>query len=148
MPLPILAALLMLVSAPAADDVMPEDKAKLQGSWTFTRIEQDGETIGAETIADFVLVFEGDKYFLKQGERVAEEGTFALHPEQSPRQIDFKILKGRDAGQRQLGLYKFEGETLRLAAARPGESDRPRSFETEGDDAPWSSSSLKKQSSE
>lgn len=142
----LLCALVLLAPPAFDDDPMPLDKAKIQGAWTITEVEEDGETIPAEALADQVLEFEGDKYFVKVSDEVVESGTFTIRPEKSPRELDLKIQKGDDAGKVQLGLYKFDGERLKLALARPGEKQRPTIFETKGEGAALLSSTLKKKS--
>jgi uncharacterized protein (TIGR03067 family) len=147
MRLVLVSALLVLCPAiPAADDRTAEDKARLQGTWDITRAEEDGEAVPDDALDDQVLVFEGDKYFVKVGDEVVEEGTYVIRAEESPREIDLKIVKGDDAGSLQLGLYKFDGENLQLALGRAGSKDRPKVFKTQGDGAARLTSTLKKAS--
>jgi uncharacterized protein (TIGR03067 family) len=142
----ILCALLALSPALAIDDSDLEDKARLQGTWKVVRVEEDGEAIPADALADQVLVFEGDKYFVKVEDEVVEEGTFVLRSDTSPRQIDLKIVKGDDAGSTQLGLYKFDGEKLVAAFARAGAKERPGQFKTAGEGAAALATTLERRS--
>ena len=135
-----------VVAAAAADD--PPEKAerdKIKGTWTFTLQEQGDTKTPIETVKDWRLIFNPEGYILKIGERVAEEGSYTLDPAKMPKVIDLKIKKGQGEGEDQLGIYKFEGETLALCFAPPGRKDRPKAFAPRGEAGPTTHFVLKRE---
>jgi uncharacterized protein (TIGR03067 family) len=61
---------------------------------------------------------------------VVEEGTIKLEPSESPKAINFIIKAGPDKGKTQLGIYQFDGESLKICVAKAGDTERPSSFTT------------------
>jgi len=109
------------------------DLDKLQGSWRLIGLEAQGQKAPAGDVAKnpITLTFTGDRYVEKLRGETVEEGTIKLHPERSPRQLDIRIGTGDDKGKTQLGIYKLEGDTLTVAIAPPGSTDRPAAFTTD-----------------
>ncbi len=91
--------------------------------------------IPPDRLKDQTLTLEALRYIVKLGDEVEEEGTFTIDPESSPKAIDLKIRKGMDEGKTQPGVYLLDGDTLKIALAKPGAKDRPRAFATSGDGA-------------
>ncbi len=106
--------------APAAPET---DRDKLQGTWTAVAAELYGRKVTEQELKDmgFRLIFKGDAVTLAAGGK-PEEGTFRIDPDQKPRHIDL-----RAEGKTILGIYAFDGDTLRLCFAAPG-ADRPKEF--------------------
>lgn len=110
----------------AGDGPKPEDaKAqaeKLRGTWTFTRMERDGQDLLAQ-FGQAEVVFEADK-FTSPG----IQATFKLDPSQDPKAMDISYVEGPAAGQTVKAIYKLEGETLTICRARAEGFDRPKEF--------------------
>ncbi len=118
----------------AADDPKPDDQPKLLGTWTVVAAEQGGQKLRADTIAGQSLVFGKERYFVRQSGQTLEEGTYTLDASKTPKSLDLKIVKGpEDAGKTQLGIYQLDGNTLKVAFARPGTEKRPERFVSGGE---------------
>jgi uncharacterized protein (TIGR03067 family) len=94
----------------------------LQGHWRITTM--NGTAIPS-TAGEFALVIEGARYRQILRGEVTEEGTLTLDGLTTPMRIDLKITTGVDAGARQLGVFRVEGDTLSLSLNVAGNRERP-----------------------
>jgi uncharacterized protein (TIGR03067 family) len=119
----------LLVAADDAKTQAPADQGKLQGTWEVVSMERGG--MKREGPPEAQLVFEGDKFTMKMGER-SIRGTFKLDPAKAPGQIDMTVTEGPEQfqGKTSQGLYALEGDTLKWCSAEPGTDDRPKEFKT------------------
>ena len=78
-----------------------------------------------EAIGREVTVMWGKETFFKASVR--------LKPAVTPKQVDYRLIGGANAGATQLGIYAISGDTLRFCFAAPG-SPRPKDFTTVADD--------------
>jgi uncharacterized protein (TIGR03067 family) len=121
----------MLVAADAKDDAAKKDRDRMQGTWTVASATHGGKQAPAERIKAMRLVIAGDKITVKEGE-VHEEATFTLAPDQKPPAID--VTPGRASRKTIRGIYKLEGDELKICWVREGE--RPKEFASkDGSDA-------------
>lgn len=127
-----------------ADDPDKGDKAKIVGTWEITAAEQEGQTLPKSLLSGRTITFEKEKYIIRAGEKVEEEGTFGMDSEKSPKSIDLKIVKGSDEGKDQLGIYELDGDSLKIAFAMPGDETRPTEFTTSGEGAALFTMTLKR----
>ena len=74
------------------------------------------------------MVFEGDKYKIKAGDKVVEEGTFKVDGSKSPKHIEVAATAGMDKGKKWHGIYEIEGDTMR-AVVGPTDKDRPTKYD-------------------
>ena len=74
------------------------------------------------------MVFEGDKYKIKAGDKVVEEGTFTVDGSKSPKHIEVAATEGMDKGKKWHGIYEIEGDTMR-AVVGPTDKDRPTKYD-------------------
>jgi uncharacterized protein (TIGR03067 family) len=116
----------------AADDAKKDDAELLKGKWKAVSISMGGEPVPDEVVKDFKMNFDGKEYKNTAGDMV-EEGSYTIDASKSPKTIDFDIKTGPDAGKRQLGIYKIEGEKLTMVVARAGSDERPKSFTVDPD---------------
>jgi uncharacterized protein (TIGR03067 family) len=134
---PLTAALALFVtSAPSLaqdEDPAAAERAKFAGTWAIVSGEQDGQRIPVAAFEGQTLVFDGDRYYVKRNGETIEQGTFVVDPTKSPRTIELRIEQGKDKDQSQVGIYRLEGDSLRIAFARAGEKERPARFMTEPD---------------
>ena len=102
-----------------------KEKAKLQGSWTLTKIVIRGEDKTQEMFEGGATVtFAGDKTTFKFGGGGPEAGSFKIvDATKKPMHLDL-THKGSNAK----GIYAIEGDTLKIATA---DKDRPTSFDAE-----------------
>ena len=125
-----------LPAAPAKDKEAKDSKddaKKFEGDWTFTAWETNGQALPKEILEITKWSVKGDKYKFQMGE-TEEEGTIKLDPAKKPATIDLAITSGNDSGKDQVGIYKFDGESLVICLARPGVKDRPTEFKTTEED--------------
>ena len=109
-------------------DVEKETK-KFQGTWTFESCEAGGQALPADQLKGLVLVFEGDKHTVKKGDEVVQAGTQKLDPSKSPKAIDVTITEGPTKGAVMLGIYEFDGDTLKVCFDSTGKK-RPTEFKS------------------
>jgi uncharacterized protein (TIGR03067 family) len=119
-----LAAFLLFASAVLADDDKDERKA-FQGTWTIIdrKRSDTNEPVTAPTV-----VFEGDKYKIKAGEKVIEEGTFKVDAAKAPKQIEVAATEGKDKGMKWHGIYEIKDDTMR-AVVGPTDKERPTKYD-------------------
>jgi len=118
-----LATLLLFVGALCADDKKDDSKA-LQGTWKIVDRKSDAK----EPVTAPTVVFEGNRYKIKAGDKVVEEGTFKVDGSKSPKQIEVTATEGMDKGKKWHGIYEVEGDTLR-AVVGPTDKDRPNKYD-------------------
>jgi uncharacterized protein (TIGR03067 family) len=116
------------VAAAPKEDAAKADRDKIQGVWTVVSLELRGNEAPADDTKDFKLEFKGDKVFFTAG-KVNHEGTFKLDPTTKPKGIDIIPSDGPEKGKTQLGIYLFEGDTLKICGA-DADKERPKEFTT------------------
>jgi uncharacterized protein (TIGR03067 family) len=67
----------------------------------------------------YTTVMNGDQVFMK--------ARISIDPSKSPKAIDYLMLAGPSKGEKQLGIYEIDGDTLRFCFASPGKM-RPTEF--------------------
>jgi uncharacterized protein (TIGR03067 family) len=110
-------------------DVEKEFK-KFQGTWTYERVEAEGKEIPIAQFEDMTVTFEGDKYFVKNGDEVVQTATHKLDPTQSPKTLDATIADGPNKGALILGIYEISEDKLKVCFDPEGKK-RPTEFKTE-----------------
>ncbi|MFO0844101.1 MAG: TIGR03067 domain-containing protein [Gemmataceae bacterium] len=95
------------------------DTQALQGAW--------GCVAGRRPA---VLLVAGDRYTVHFADGDIYMGTFTLGGDGWPCAIDLHIEQGpsRHKGLATLGVYEFDGDTLRWCIAAPGQPERPTAF--------------------
>jgi uncharacterized protein (TIGR03067 family) len=119
------------VSGAAADDKADLEKEvkKFQGAWTIESSITGGKEIPPAELKGFIVIFEGDKHTLKMGDEVYQVGTQKLDPTKSPKTIDVTMTEGPNKGMVMLGIYEFDGDTLK-ACFDPQGKKRPTEFKS------------------
>src|SRR4029453_5698760 len=111
------------VGALTADD-KKDDRKPFQSTWTIVeRKKQNNEPVTAPTV-----VFEGEKYKIKAGDKVVEEGTFTVDGSKSPKHIEVAATEGRDKGKKGHGHLEIDGDPLK-AVVGPTDKDRPAKYD-------------------
>ncbi len=118
---------------PAVLSAQDEKKNPFEGTWEVVKLEVTGSDISEGLkAAKATFTFKGDAYTCTLGES-EEKGTFKLDPK--AKTIDLDIKDGQAKGKKQLGIYKFDGETLTVCLGDEGADVRPTKFTT-GEDVP------------
>ncbi len=121
----VLVAALLSAGALLADDKKDDGRKAFQGTWTIVdRKKADGK----EPVTAPTVVFDGDKYKIKAGDKVVEEGTFTVDGSKSPKHIAVTATEGMDKGKKWHGIYEIEGDTMR-AVVGPADKDRPTKYD-------------------
>jgi RNA polymerase sigma factor (sigma-70 family) len=94
--------------ATVAQDKAKSDKDNLRGTWIAVTGERLGVGFDGAQLKNWVLVFDDEKFTRGEGgERV--EGTFKIHGDKKPKEIDLAF-----SGHTFLGIYELKGDTLKL----------------------------------
>jgi uncharacterized protein (TIGR03067 family) len=120
-----------VASGAVADDKadLEREVKKFQGTWTFESSEAGGKALPAAQLKELVLTFEGDKHTVKKGNEVIQVGTQKLDPSKSPKTIDVTMTEGPSKGAVMLGIYEFNGDTLKVCFDSGGKK-RPTEFKS------------------
>src|SRR5215831_11770869 len=110
---------------------MPDDLDRLQGSWTITAMEVDGQEMTAEMLAETRVTIKSNR-FTSIGMGAAYEGILKLNVKTSPRQFDLKFDAGPEKGNTNLGIYELNGDTWRICLATRGRVRPPNFVSTPG----------------
>jgi uncharacterized protein (TIGR03067 family) len=106
-----------------------EDLKKLEGVWDRTYMEYRGEVWPQEKIEGWTAMYEGDRLTLRIHGKVYRESIVTLDPSRSPRAMNSWDLDGPAADQTVLGIYEFDGDTVKVCFALPC-NKRPTEFTT------------------
>ena len=118
---------MLSAGALTAQDKKDDARKAFQGTWTIVHTKK-GDDKDKEPVTAPTVVFDGDKYRIKAGDKVVEEGTFSVDGSKSPKHIEVAATAGEDKGKKWHGIYELEGDTLR-AVVGPTDKDRPTKFE-------------------
>lgn len=118
--------LAIIASAPGC-----AEEAALQGTWKITKMATGGEYLPDDKInTKGRLVLEGNKYIMRQGDRVLNEWTFTVDSSKNPKQL--LVSRGVSNGKERFSylIYKVEGDTL---TTKSGSPTFPTDFSTNTD---------------
>jgi uncharacterized protein (TIGR03067 family) len=105
---------------------MRQDLDLLQGVWTVTTMEVDGQPMPSAMLGDARIVIEGSR-FTSMGMGAVYEGTLELDASISPARLDMEFDAGPEKGNTNRGIYQLDGETWKLCLATRG-TVRPTNF--------------------
>jgi uncharacterized protein (TIGR03067 family) len=109
----------------------PEAPTELEGEWRLVSGFLNGKPMDDMMVRYGVRSFRGNRTTLKFGPQTYIDAIFTLDASQTPGAIDYSHTKGMYAGKSQLGIYEYDGKTLKLASSPPGQP-RPTDFEERG----------------
>jgi uncharacterized protein (TIGR03067 family) len=131
-------ALLTLLAPASALQPPPEsprEKAsrqelqRLQGTWKFESLEEDGMKVAADELKERTLFVGGNVFLVRRGHTVVQAGGLQVDPSKTPRTVNAMVRLGQHKGEVMLGIYALDGDTLRLCIDVEGQ-DRPREFKS------------------
>lgn len=98
----------------------------LEGTWTFDRLTVDGADVPSEVTGASRLLIDGDR-FRTEAPDATYEGVFTIDVEADPAAIDIDFVEGPEAGRRNLGVFRLDGDRLELCLDLGG-GPRPKAF--------------------
>jgi len=110
-------------------DAGKEELKKFQGTWQFQSIEQDGTAVPPDVVKKRTIIFQDDRFTVKEGDKVFQAGSHRLDPTKTPKTVDAKVTEGEDKGNTMLGIYEIQGDTLRVCFDPKGKK-RPTEFKS------------------
>jgi uncharacterized protein (TIGR03067 family) len=120
----------------AASSTLANDKADLekevkrfQGTWTIESSEHGGQKLPGEQLKALIVVYEGDKHTVKNGDQVIQVGMQKIDPFKSPKTIDVTITEGPNKGAVMLGIYEIDRDTFKACFDASGKK-RPTEFKS------------------
>jgi uncharacterized protein (TIGR03067 family) len=102
------------------------DLDKLQGAWSVTSLELDGQRMPAPESAQIVV--DGER-FQSLGMGAVYEGRVEINAGKKPKQFDLVFTKGPETGNRSLGIYELNGDAWKICMTVTGKT-RPSEFAT------------------
>ncbi len=105
---------------------MGRDLDLLQGSWTVTALEVEGQGMPSAMLANSRIVIKGSR-FTSTGMGAVYEGTLEIDASTRPRQLTMKFDAGPEKGATNPGIYELDGDTWKICLATRG-AGCPSSF--------------------
>ena len=123
-------AFVIVVPARAADEDPAKEKMKLVGNWTVEKLEDDGLDAAGEIVKQLKVTITEDEFVWK-GSDVEDKVKYSADPAKKPHaEFDMTALKGPNKDKVCPGIYKLDGDTLRICAAKTPTTPRPADFAT------------------
>jgi uncharacterized protein (TIGR03067 family) len=104
------------------------DLEKLQGVWSITSLESDGNRLPETMFSGAQIVIKGDQ-FESLGMGAIYRGKVALDETKKPKQFDLVITEGHAKGMTNHGIYELGRDSWKLCLDTTGKN-RPKQFAT------------------
>jgi uncharacterized protein (TIGR03067 family) len=123
---------LMAADGPPKNDSAQRDQDKLQGTWLTVSLVNDGKTLVDEKAPPqpgpvTKLVYDGNKWIIKVGDKAVASGVFKIDSAKTPKQIDIFDESGVKNDKTKLGIFEVDGDTYKYCLA-PAGKPRPTEF--------------------
>ena len=123
---------LFAVAGPGQGDPPQGDLDKLRGTWLTVSLVNDGKTLVDEKTPPksgpaTKLVYDGNKWMIRVGDKAVAGGVFTIEPTKTPKQIDILDETGTKNDKTKLGIYELDGDTYKYCLA-PAGKPRPTVF--------------------
>jgi len=128
-PFPFLAALAVSICGilAAENDPVNSDLARLQGEWRMVSGSADGQPMPEQMVKQMKRIGKGDETTTTIAGQLFFKAKIAIDPSKNPKTIDYQMTDGVTKGQKQLGIYELEGDSLKSCFGKPGAA-RPIDF--------------------
>ena len=107
-----------------------DELQRFQGTWPIESWEEGGKALAPADLKKRSVFFGGNIFVLRRDGKVYQAGATQLDPAKSPRTINLSLKEGEGKDGVMLGIYSFEGDTLKLCFDPQGQT-RPESFKLE-----------------
>jgi uncharacterized protein (TIGR03067 family) len=111
----------------AGQDRSVADQAKLQGEWHMLSGRQNGADLPDASVKSAKRVCKDDTTTVTIGGALLMTAKFTLDATRDPKTIDYDVTAGTNAGKKQLGIYRIDGQTVSFCFAPPAQP-RPDGF--------------------
>ncbi len=110
----------------------PSDLDRLQGAWRTVSLINDGKVLVGENVPPSPgpatkLVYEGNRWLIRVGEKTVASGIFKVDATRRPKEIDILDESGMRNDKSKLGIYELDGDTYKYCLA-PAGKPRPEEF--------------------
>lgn len=128
----VIAILGIPTTGPARDDPALDELARLRGTWRTVSLVNDGKTLVDEKTPPgpgptTKLVYDGDHWLIKVGDKTVATGKFTIDATKSPKEINILDESGMRNEKTKLGIYEINGDTYKFCLA-PAGKPRPTEF--------------------
>ena len=127
-------SLLLLLLLAAGESAEPkkaptigEELQRFQGTWQIEAWEEGGKALSAVDIKKRGVFFGGNIFVLRRDGKLHRAGTTKIDPAKAPHTINLAIKEGDNKDDVMLGIYSFDGDTLKLCFDPDGQN-RPDTF--------------------
>jgi uncharacterized protein len=107
-----------------------EQLRALEGTWAFTHLEIDGQVIPCAQLTTSRILMDGDR-FRTESPEATYEGIFNINVEADPHEIDIDFVAGPEAGNRNFGIFRLDGDRLEICLDMNAKT-RPAEFRSTG----------------
>lgn len=124
----------LLLAADDPKDAKKKDLDKLQGTWTASGVEYNGDKVLGDLVKELKVVVEGDKLTVKGDAPDLEKygkATLKIDPATTPKVMDISITGG-EKGTTFEAIYAVDGDEWKLCLKLTGK-ERPTKFESKAD---------------
>ncbi len=119
---------LLLIAADEADPAKRE-MAALEGAYTMTSLEVEGQKVEGQRIEGSELLIKEGKYIVTtRGNK--HETLMDIDPAHKPKQIDMTFADGPNKDKTLQGIYEIDGDTLKVCRSINPDASRPKEFTT------------------
>jgi uncharacterized protein (TIGR03067 family) len=112
------------------DDAVKSELKRHQGTWLATASVFDGQKAPEDVVRSIKRIVTDDHVVWERNGKRFAGTTVVLDPTTEPKRIDVIPDGGRNRGERILGIYKLDRDTLTICMAAAG---RPRPGEFQGE---------------
>jgi uncharacterized protein (TIGR03067 family) len=105
---------------------------QLRGTWVAVSLEHGGKQEAPPNGEELTFTFDGGKLIIKESRRT-EEGSYTTNDTKNPMEIDLIPSKNVPKEATIKGIYRIDGDTLKLAFTRGGA--RPTRFDAKDDNS-------------
>ncbi|HUE74220.1 MAG TPA: TIGR03067 domain-containing protein [Pirellulaceae bacterium] len=141
---------LLLITAIAGvipNDAIKAEEAKFHGDWEVVEMDRGGRKFPRDYLEKSSFVIKEGVIITTDGDGDEQKARFKVDPSKKPKTIELSVLdafgRERPNAAPVLGIYEFDGDTLKLAW-RKGGGARPEDFEPVQDDRQLVRTTLKK----
>jgi uncharacterized protein (TIGR03067 family) len=119
----------VLASEPTSEEAKKELKL-VAGNWKAVSFEKGGQAAPKEVVERFVLVIEGDKWVIINGDQKIPLTLKAIDPAQTPKTLD--LTEEKDGKTILIKyIYELDGDVLKLCRSFKDPGQRPEKFNSD-----------------